>query len=99
MDALPYDPVELVACDAARNLHRRWRVHAMRDLFGRIVIETRWGPTGAPGRVLTRSFAGEGEALRHVRALLRRRAGAVRRIGVAYRPIAGVSDMFFPTSH
>lgn len=58
MDALPYDPVELVA---------------------------RGGRIGAPGRTLTRSFAGEGEALRYVRALLARRARAVRRIGVGYR--------------
>lgn len=85
MDALPYDPVELVACDPARGVHRRWRVQAMRDLFGQVLVETRWGRIGAPGRTLTRSFAGEGEALRYVRALLARRARAVRRIGVGYR--------------
>ncbi|WP_394646694.1 WGR domain-containing protein [uncultured Sphingomonas sp.] len=82
--ALPYDPVELVARDAARGVHRRWRMQAMRDLFGRVVVETAWGRIGAPGRTLTRSFAGEADAARYVRALLRRRAGARRRIGVDY---------------
>lgn len=81
---LPYDPVELLARNPARGVARRWRMQAMRDLFGRVVIETAWGRIGAPGRTLTRSFAGEEEAARYVRALLARRGGAVRRIGVDY---------------
>lgn len=91
MDALPFSglpftPVELVAIDPARNCFRRWRVAASRDLFGRLVIETHWGRIGARGQVRCVSFADEGAALRHVRALLARRAGAVRRIGTAYVP-------------
>ncbi len=84
-DPLPYDPVELVACNPARGVHRRWRLQAMRDLFGRVVVETAWGQIGAPGRTLMRSFAHEDDARRYVRALLRRRAGAPRRIGTDYR--------------
>lgn len=57
----------------------------MRDLFGRVVVETAWGRIGAPGRTLTRSFVREDDACRYVRALLRRRAGAPRRIGTDYR--------------
>ena len=86
MDALPFDPVELVAIDPARNIHRRWRVRACRDLFGQWLIETDWGRIGSQGRRRVRAFAEEADALRHLRALLARRARAVRRIGVGYRP-------------
>lgn len=85
MDALPLTPIELVAIDPARNVRRRWSVSVARDLFGHILVETRWGRIGARGRSLVRSFADEAQAARHVAALLARRAGAVRRIGVGYR--------------
>jgi predicted DNA-binding WGR domain protein len=87
MDTLPFTPLELVAIDAARNLRRRWRVAAYRDLFGRVMVETGWGRIGGRGRGLVRSFADEADALRYVRALLTRRGSATRRIGVPYRPI------------
>ncbi|USU03377.1 WGR domain-containing protein (plasmid) [Sphingomonadaceae bacterium OTU29LAMAA1] len=87
MDTLPFTPVELVAIDAARNIRRRWRIAAYRDLFGQVMIETGWGRIGGQGRELVRSFADEGDALRYVRALLVRRGSATRRIGVGYRPI------------
>ena len=86
MDTLPFTPLELVAIDPGRNIRRRWRVAAYRDLFGRVMIETGWGRIGGRGRDLVRSFADEGEALRYVRALLARRGRSTRRIGVAYRP-------------
>lgn len=87
MDTLPFTPVELVAIDAARNIRRRWRVAAYRDLFGRVMIETGWGRIGGQGRSLVRSFADDGDALRYVRALLARRGTATRRIGTGYRPV------------
>lgn len=87
MEDLPFTPVELVAIDAARNVRRRWRIAAYRDLFGQVMIESGWGRIGGQGRSLVRSFAVEAEALRYVRALLARRGSATRRIGVAYRPI------------
>ena len=83
-DTLPYTAIELIARNPARGVHRRWRLQAARDLFGRVTVETAWGRIGAPGRTLTRSFAAEDDALRYVRALLRRRAGATRRLGTAY---------------
>ena len=87
MDRLPFTPVELVAIDTARNIRRRWRVAAYRDLFGQVIIETGWGRIGRRGQSLMRSFADETEALRYVRALLARRASAKRRIrGMGYRP-------------
>ncbi|WP_294211120.1 WGR domain-containing protein [uncultured Sphingomonas sp.] len=87
MDELPFTPIDLVAIDAARNVRRRWRVAAYRDLFGQVMIETRWGRIGTQGRELVRSFADEAAARAYVRGLLARRERAVRRIGVAYRPM------------
>lgn len=86
MAPLPATPIRLVAIDPTRNIRRCWSVTATRDLFGHILVETHWGRIGTRGRSLTRSFAHEAEAARHVAALLARRAGAVRRIGIAYRP-------------
>ena len=87
MDVLPFEPLELAALDPARNISRRWRVAATRDLFGRVMVETGWGRIGARGRVLVRSFAEEDEALRYVRALVARRRTARRRIGVSYERV------------
>ena len=42
MDALPFEPVELHAIDAARNIRRRWSVIARNDLFGHVMVETSW---------------------------------------------------------
>ncbi len=81
---LPFTPIELTARDPARGIARRWRVAACHDLFGTLLIETQWGRIGSGGQRLVRAFTDEAAALAHVRALLRRRAGAVRRIGVAY---------------
>ena len=91
MDELPFTPIDLVALDPARNVRRRWRVAAYRDLFGRVMIETGWGRIGTRGRELVRSFADEGEAHAYVRALLARRGRAPRRIGVAYKAATSIS--------
>lgn len=85
MDALPFTPIELFAVDAARGIHRRWRIAAYRDLFGALVIETAWGRIERGGGRLIRSFDLEADARRYVRALLARRRRAPARIGVAYR--------------
>jgi predicted DNA-binding WGR domain protein len=87
MDEPPFTPIDLVAVDTARNVRRRWRVAAYQDLFGQVMIETRWGRIGTQGRELVRSFADEAAACAYVRGLLARRGRAVRRIGVAYRPM------------
>lgn len=85
---LPYDPIELVAVDAARNVRRRWSVIARRDLFGQVTVETCWGRIGTAGGRLQRAFPDEGAAARYVAALLRLRGTAQRRIGVGYVPAA-----------
>lgn len=90
MDKLPFTPIDLAAIDAARNVRRRWRVAAYRDLFGQVMIETRWGRIGARGRELVRSFADEGAARAYVRGLLARRGRAVRRIRIVCRPVTPI---------
>ena len=80
------DPIELVALDPAKNIRRRYSITASLDLFGMIVIETRWGRIGARGQTQRHAFADPEAASRHVAATLRRRGTAESRIGVAYRP-------------
>jgi len=88
MDTLPFTPVALVAIDSARNIRRRWRIAAYRDLFDAVMIETQWGRIGAKSRRLVRSFADAEAASTYVRGLLARRTSAPRRIGIAYQPVA-----------
>ncbi len=74
----------LEACDPARNLRRAYTLEAGRDLFGAWLVAIAYGRIGCPGRRLIYVLATEAEACRVVRARLRRRASAPRRLGVAY---------------
>lgn len=89
MDMLPLEPIDLVAVDPTRNIHRRWSLVATRDLFGEILIETSWGRIGSRGQQLTKRFPDEAAALRYARVLLARRHSAQRRLGVGYAERAG----------
>lgn len=91
----PFAPIELVALDAARNIRRRYEILVSPDLFGAVIVETRWGRIGARGQCKRRSFADPAAAARHVAATLRRRATAERRIGVPYRPLS-ISAVLHP---
>ena len=78
----------LEAVCAKRNMARRYTVALSRDLFGVSIVEFAWGRIGTRGQGRAVSFASEDEASRFVRQLLRRRASAPMRIGVAYREVA-----------
>jgi predicted DNA-binding WGR domain protein len=78
----------LEAIDRPRNIARRYAIALSQDLFGSSIVEYSWGRIGTRGQARMVSFAGRGEADRFVAQLLRRRAGAPRRIGVAYRAVA-----------
>ncbi|KMS50598.1 MULTISPECIES: WGR domain-containing protein [Sphingomonadaceae] len=82
------DPIELVAFNPARNIHRRYSITASLDLFGMIVVETRWGRIGAAGKAQRHAFADRTAAERHIAATLRRRGTAETRIGVPYERVA-----------
>lgn len=58
---------------------------ASRDLFGASIVEFAWGRIGTKGQERAVSFDGDDEASRFASQLLRRRASAPKRIGVAYR--------------
>jgi predicted DNA-binding WGR domain protein len=79
--------IELHAHDPARNRRRAWRVVAGADLFGLWIAHVSFGRIGAAGRTMRHEFTSEAEAIRFVRRSLHRRATAVRRLGVPYRPV------------
>ena len=83
----PFDDVqlELIARNPARNIHRRYCIVASVDLFGAVIVETRWGRIGASGQHKARSFARGAEADHYVRAILARRKSATTRLGTAYQ--------------
>lgn len=77
--------IEMIARNPARNIHRRYRILASVDLFGAVIVETRWGRIGAAGQHKIRSFPHGAEADRYVRAILARRNSAETRLGTSYR--------------
>jgi len=81
------EPIELIAIDSERNIRRRYTIVASIDLFGMIVVETRWGRIGTRGQAKRISFDDREVADRHIAATLRRRGTAKTRIGVAYKRV------------
>lgn len=74
----------LEAVDRGRNIARRYAIALSQDLFGSAIVQYSWGRIGTRGQSRTVSFAVRQDADRFVAQLLRRRAGAPRRIGIAY---------------
>ena len=74
----------LEAVDYSRNIARRYAIALSQDLFGRVIVEFSWGRIGTKGQGRTVSFEVHRDADKFVDQLLRRRAGAPKRIGVAY---------------
>jgi predicted DNA-binding WGR domain protein len=81
------DDIHLEARDETRNVRRAYRIQVSMDLFGHTVVEWWWGRIGTAGQARRRSFPESDEAARHLRALLRRRDTAPRRLGVRYVPV------------
>jgi predicted DNA-binding WGR domain protein len=79
--------IELHARDPANNKHRAWRVIAGADLFGLWTAHVSFGRIGSVGRTMRHEFSSEMAAVAFVRRGLRRRATAIRRLGVPYRPV------------
>ncbi len=75
----------LEAIDRDRNIARRYSIAVSQDLFGTAIVAFAWGRIGTRGQSRTISFAAADDAQRFVKQLLRRRAGARKRIGVGYR--------------
>ncbi len=79
--------IELRACDRRRNRYRAWRIDAGRDLFGRWNARVTFGRIGCDGRTQRHDFDTEAATTAFVRACLRRRGTAEKRLSVGYRVI------------
>jgi hypothetical protein len=79
--------IRFEAHDAKRNIHRAYEIERSADLFGWTVIRTRWGRCGSALREKTIATPSPETADRLVRAVLRKRGNARRRIGVEYREV------------
>ena len=77
----------LEARDASRNIARRYAIVVSGDLFGAAIVQYSWGRIGTRGQRRNVSFLERRDADRFVDALLKRRASAPGRIGVAYREV------------
>jgi predicted DNA-binding WGR domain protein len=77
--------IKLEARSPAHRCHRAYEIAVSADLFGAWVVEMSYGRIGTLGRTKARSFSTADAAAAQVRACLRKRASAPRRIGVAYR--------------
>jgi predicted DNA-binding WGR domain protein len=77
--------IKLEARSPAHRCHRAYEIAVSADLFGAWLVEMSYGRIGTFGRVKARSFSTADAAAVEVKACLRKRASAPRRIGVAYR--------------
>jgi predicted DNA-binding WGR domain protein len=84
---VPGMSIELRACDRRRNRYRAWRVEADQDLFGRWNARVTFGRIGCDGRTQRHDFDSEAATAAFVRACLRRRGTAEKRLSVGYRVI------------
>lgn len=73
------------AIDPAQNVAREYNLSIVTDLFGWTIVERHWGRIGTKGRRSATSFENRQDAERFVHSVRRKRASAVRRIGVAYK--------------
>lgn len=72
------------AVDPALNIAREYSLRATVDLFGRIVVEQRWGRIGREGCGRTISFDNAAAAERYIERVAARRATAPQRLNVSY---------------
>lgn len=87
-DCAPWpSSISLRAVDPARKIARHYQIDISTDLFGLWVVDYRWGRIGTAGQARRASFPVADEAQDFVRELIRRRAGAKRRIGVSYQRV------------
>lgn len=76
------------ARDPRRNIARRYEITHSLDLFGVSIVEYAWGRIGTKGQSRRAVFQNTADAHKFVTQLLRRRATAKKRIGLAYVQVA-----------
>lgn len=79
--------IRLEAHDEKQNIHRRYEIARTPDLFGWTLIELRWGRVGSELRSKILATPTVEAADKLVRAVLRKREGARKRIGVGYKEV------------
>lgn len=77
--------IVLEAVDPACNRWRFYRIEAGRDLFGDYLVTLTYGRIGARGHTKTHLVPDMDAGKKLVRATLKRRQSAPRRIGIAYQ--------------
>ena len=80
------EEIYLEARNPGKRCMRAYRLTLTLDLFGKFMVEARYGRIGTYGNVLTHSFDDETNARKFMETCLRRRKSAPRRIGIAYIP-------------
>lgn len=90
--AFPSRLIHLRALDPAHNIARDYSIWMSVDLFGDYVVETCWGRIGGQGQRQRRSFSDAAAARHHVRAIIRKRRGSKKRIGVEYRLMVAAGE-------
>jgi hypothetical protein len=80
--------ITLKAHNPERGHYRAYRLEAAPDLFGVWLVEATFGRIGCTGRTMAYAAGDEAEARQLVRAHLKRRTTAPKRIGTAYEVTA-----------
>jgi predicted DNA-binding WGR domain protein len=76
--------IDTVAICETANSRRHYHIIYARDLFDHIVVDLHWGRIGTRGQSKSISFAEKPDADKFAAQILRRRASAKKRLGVAY---------------
>ena len=82
--------IVLRAIDRDRNVHRSRVCSVGRDLLGDLVVSVTFGRTGTDGRTIHYPMVDDASAERFLATALRRRAGAEKRCGAAYRVVEAI---------
>lgn len=75
----------LEACNPEKRHWRSYYIASGEDLLGHWVVEVTYGRIGAKGHKKTKIFPDEEAARQEVLKCLKRRTGAPKRLGVAYK--------------
>lgn len=82
----------LHAKNPQKNVARAYTLHVGLNLFGEVEVVTIYGRIGARGRSKTYPCASQEEAWERVKAILKRRLSAPKRIGVHYHVVDYSTD-------
>lgn len=80
-------PLELEAHNAHQNVHRFYRLWTQRDLFQTLLVCAQYGRVGTQGRIREYEVSSEDEANKLIGKILKKREGALRRIGTDYKVV------------